>query len=205
MGAVYEYLLVPILVKITGNPKGLSDLRRIGLSLFLGLLAMVVAALVDRRRVHVIKANFQPSDYGSLSRGDTTLPMSVFWMVPQFGLLGATVYLLNVAQLNFFYGQTPEHMRSVATSLYFTSISIGYFSATGFQKAVNSVTYKRSEGGGWISGRQFFEGGLQKFYFMTAVLTAINLSLFVTAAVWYTHKLVKEERATSQNSRESCT
>ncbi|CAN1292011.1 Protein NRT1/ PTR FAMILY 5.7 [Linum perenne] len=76
--SLYEKVLVPILRKSTNNEQGITTLQRIGIGIFLSIASMVVAALVERKRLAVAKEN--PSK-GSIS-------MSVFWLAPQFLVTG---------------------------------------------------------------------------------------------------------------------
>lgn len=54
-------------------------MRKIGVAVFLAILAMIVGASVEARRVRLIK------EYGisDLEEAEIEVPMSVFWLIPQ--------------------------------------------------------------------------------------------------------------------------
>jgi peptide/histidine transporter 3/4 len=52
---IYEFIVIPTLRKFTGHPRGLSLLKLMGIGLFLIMCAMIVAALVEQKRVNTIR------------------------------------------------------------------------------------------------------------------------------------------------------
>lgn len=182
---IYEKLLVPLFRKVTGHPQGLPPLRRIGIALLIGILGLVIAAEVEKRRVNVIRDHKVPL----LDIVQGRIPMGFYWLIPQFAILGVVEFLIGVAQLNFFYREAPDSMKSVAASLYFTTISVGYYLSTALVKAVNRYT---NSSGGWLY-LQFNSGGLANYYYLLAVILSINLVIYLGCAHWYTHKKVDEK------------
>ena len=49
----YDRIMVPFMRKFTGNPRGISFLQRIGVGLFLTILAAVAAAVLEKERRQV--------------------------------------------------------------------------------------------------------------------------------------------------------
>ena len=54
---LYDRLVVPFFRRLTGSQHGVSHLQRIGVGLFLSVLVMVVAAVVEARRLEVTSCN----------------------------------------------------------------------------------------------------------------------------------------------------
>lgn len=54
---LYDRLVVPFFRRLTGSQHGVSHLQRIGVGLFLSVLVMVVAAVVEARRLEVTPCN----------------------------------------------------------------------------------------------------------------------------------------------------
>ncbi|KAK9947002.1 hypothetical protein M0R45_012439 [Rubus argutus] len=87
---IYETWIVPIIRRQTGHHRGLTSLQRMGVGLFISIFALASAALVEkRRRDHYPKP----------------LSMSVFWLLPQFFLIGTAEVFTYVGQLEFFYDE----------------------------------------------------------------------------------------------------
>jgi peptide/histidine transporter 3/4 len=84
---LYDRVLVPVMRSATGHERGISPLQRIGLGLFLSILSLVSAAVVDA------------------SRRRRPRSISAFWAVPQFVLIGVADVFTLVGQQEFFYDQ----------------------------------------------------------------------------------------------------
>lgn len=74
---------------------------------------MVVSAVVERKRRNLSVHH------------DTK--MSVFWLVPQFFLVGAGVAFAYVGQFEFFIREAPERMKPTRTGLFLSTLSMGFF------------------------------------------------------------------------------
>lgn len=51
---LYQQFLVPLAGRLTGNPKGLSELQRMGVGIIVGLLAMVAAGATEIARLKYV-------------------------------------------------------------------------------------------------------------------------------------------------------
>lgn len=98
----YEKILVPLLRTATGNERGIKILQRIGIGMAFSVLTMVVAALVEKKRLTLVE--------NDPTKGSST--MSVFWLAPQFLIIGFGDGFALVGLQEFFYDQVPDSMRS---------------------------------------------------------------------------------------------
>eukprot|EP01018_Ginkgo_biloba_P036827 Gb_32315 [translate_table: standard] len=78
-----EKVLVPWTRRLSGRMEGISSLQRICVGLVLSMVAMLAAALVEAKRLHVAK------QHGLTDKPRATVPVSVFWLAPQFFLEGS--------------------------------------------------------------------------------------------------------------------
>ena len=78
---LYDQYIVPYVRRLTGNERGFSLLQRMGVGLVITVLGMAVSALVEMRRLKIIKNN-------GLEYSELPVPMSVFWLVPQYSIMG---------------------------------------------------------------------------------------------------------------------
>eukprot|EP00262_Sarcandra_glabra_P012221 TRINITY_DN3106_c0_g2_i2.p1 TRINITY_DN3106_c0_g2~~TRINITY_DN3106_c0_g2_i2.p1 ORF type:complete len:585 (+),score=93.23 TRINITY_DN3106_c0_g2_i2:326-2080(+) len=176
---IYDKILVPIARKFTGKERGFSELQRMGIGLFISILSMTAAALVEIKRLNIAKAN-------NLIHQEVAVPMSIFWQIPQYFLVGAAEVFYFIGQLEFFYDQSPDAMRSLCTALGLLTTALGnYLSAL----ILTIVTYITTEGGkpGWISNN-LNEGHLDYFFWLLAVLSFLNLLVYVYCAARYKTK-----------------
>ncbi|KAL0919546.1 hypothetical protein M5K25_011645 [Dendrobium thyrsiflorum] len=163
-----EKLLVPLARGFTHNVQGITSLQRVGIGLIFSVLAMVFAAVVEMRRKELA------------NEGNKTI--SVFWLVPQFCLVGTGEGFAYVGQLEFFIREAPEKMKSMSTGLFISTISMGFFLSSVLVTIVDKVT-----NGGWIKNN-LNNGRLDYFYWMLAVLGVLNFIVFLVFASRHHYK-----------------
>jgi dipeptide/tripeptide permease len=168
---VYDRIIVPVARRFTRNPHGMSPLQRIAVGLFLSILAMVVAALSERKRLHA-----------AYNGGK----LSVFWLVPQFFFVGSGEAFTYIGQLDFFLRECPKGMKTMSTGLFLSTLSLGFFLSSALVSIVHKVT-GHSGKGAWLADN-LNEGKLYDFYWLLALLSVVNLVIFLVLAKGYVYK-----------------
>ncbi|KAG6534571.1 hypothetical protein ZIOFF_008474 [Zingiber officinale] len=188
--AVYDRVIMPLMKKQLGK-QGFTNLQRIGIGLALSSIGMVAAALAEMKRLSVAKETV-------LLHGGATVPISVFFLIPQFLLVGAGEAFIYTGQLDFFIRESPKGMKTMSTGLFLTTLSLGFFLSTFLVSVVKSMT-GGGEGGrqGWL-GDDINHGRLDCFYGFLAVLSALNLAAFVVCAAWTKPQSSKGEEKLSE-------
>jgi peptide/histidine transporter 3/4 len=176
--AFYDRILVPVLRKISGNERGMNILQRIGVGMVFSIFTMIVAALVERKRLQIVEMN--PST-GSLS-------MSVFWLAPQFLIIGFGDGFTLVGLQEYFYDQVPDSLRSFGIGLYLSVIGAANLLSSLLITIIDHVTNKF--GKSWF-GEDLNSSSLDKFYWLLAAITTLNMFVFVFFAQRYTYKNVQ--------------
>ncbi|KAJ1419639.1 Proton-dependent oligopeptide transporter family [Sesbania bispinosa] len=172
---IYRRVLNPIVARAMTS-KGLTQLQRMGIGLFLAIMAMVAAGLVEQFRLkYAIKDDCKNCE-GSSS-------LSIFWQIPQYVLVGASEVFMYVGQLEFFNGQAPDRLKSFGSALCMTSISLGNYVSSLLVAIVMKIS-ARDDTPGWIPGN-LNKGHLDRFYFLLAALTTVNLVIYIMWARWY--------------------
>ncbi|XBI24492.1 hypothetical protein VPH35_049589 [Triticum aestivum] len=120
---VYDRLLVPAVRSVTGHPRGFTQLQRMGIGLVVSMFSMVAAAVLELVRLRVI------ARHGLYGEHDV-VPISIFWQVPQYFIVGAAEVFVFVGQLEFFYDQAPDAMKSMCTALSLTTVALGNYVST---------------------------------------------------------------------------
>ncbi|KAK6943097.1 Proton-dependent oligopeptide transporter family [Dillenia turbinata] len=147
----------------------------IGAAMIFSVLCCITAAKVEVRRLGAIKS------HGLLDNPNASIPMSMFWLVPQYVLLAANDRISDDSIKQFFESQAPSSMTSYLT--HFTNAVSG-------AGIVGSVLTKISERGGKPSWFQdtLNRSRLDKYYWTLAGLSAINFLLYIVAAMCYRYR-----------------
>ncbi|KAG9454847.1 hypothetical protein H6P81_007751 [Aristolochia fimbriata] len=170
--AIYDRLFVPAVRRVTKIPSGITYLQRIGIGLAIAVLATAVAALVEAKRKSAV------AESGGL-------PISVFWLVPQYCLHGVAETFSSVGHLEFLYDQSPESMRSTAAALFWLAISAGNYLNTLMVSLVHKYTGKDRN---WLPDRDLNKGRLECYYWLVTGLQVLNLFYYVACSWFYTYK-----------------
>ncbi|XP_057808098.1 protein NRT1/ PTR FAMILY 5.5-like [Salvia miltiorrhiza] len=152
----------------------------IAVSMTLAILCCVTAAKVEARRLGVVRA------HGLVEKPDATVPMSMFWLLPQFVLLGASTGIFNYSALCFFVDQAPASTRPYLPFMISAVFGVGILGSVASVFVVGKV----SERGGKRSWFQHDLNGsrMDKYYWTLAWLMAVNLGVFVVVAMLYRYK-----------------
>ncbi|KAK4272422.1 hypothetical protein QN277_020984 [Acacia crassicarpa] len=180
---VYERLFVPLARRFTNNPSGITCLQRMGVGFVIGIICTVVSALVEMKRKSVA------SKYHLLDDPKATIPISVFWLVPQYFLHGLAEVFMSVGHLEFLYDQSPESMKSTASALYSITTAIGSYIGTMMVSLVHDYSGK---GSNWLPDRNINRGKLDYYYFLVSGIQVINLIYYLICAWLYTYKPLEE-------------
>ncbi|KAK8626174.1 hypothetical protein V6N13_133826 [Hibiscus sabdariffa] len=175
---IYDRLIVPIARKVLKNPQGLTPLQRIAVGLVLSIIAMVAAALTEIKRLRAASSN------GLTNDPTAQIPLSVFWLVPQFLLVGAGEAFTYIGQLDFFLRECPKGMKTMSTGLFLSTLSLGFFVSSLLVTIVDKVT---GHGHPWLPDN-LNKGRLYDFYWLLASLSCLNLVVYLVFAKWYVYK-----------------
>lgn len=182
--AFYDRIIAPVSKRVLKNPQGLTPLQRIGVGLFLSIFAMVAAALIEIKRLRAAQQ------------------LSVFWLVPQFVLVGSGEAFTYMGQLDFFLRECPKGMKTMSTGLFLSTLSLGFFVSSILVSIVHKVTSKQKP---WLADN-LDQGRLYNFYWLLTILSMINLVVFLACARGYVYKekRLAEEGIEMEEAEPSC-
>ncbi|XP_021814406.1 protein NRT1/ PTR FAMILY 3.1 [Prunus avium] len=192
--AFYDRLFIPFARKLTGLDRGITFLHRMGIGFVISILATLVAGFVETKRKNAAFA------HGLVDQPHSMIPISAFWLIPQYSLHGMAEAFMSIGHLEFFYDQAPESMRSTAAALFWTAISAGNYVST----LLVSLVHKFSagpNGSNWLPDNNLNKGKLEYFYWVLTLLQVINLIYYIFCAKMYTFKpiqVIKKEAAESE-------
>ncbi|XP_023542266.1 protein NRT1/ PTR FAMILY 2.13-like [Cucurbita pepo subsp. pepo] len=171
---IYDRFLVPFLRKFTHHQNGITQLQRMAVGIIFAVLSMVIAGLIEMARRNQANAGG-----GS---------MSVFWLTPQFFLMGLCEAFNIIGQIEFFNKEFPEHMRTMGNALSSCSIALSSYVST----ALVLIVHRTTGGGGdgradWLAD-DLNKGRLDYFYYIVAATAFFNFFLFLYCAKNYRYK-----------------
>lgn len=169
---LYDRILVPLARKITGKQRGITQLQRMGIGLFISILSMSAAAILEIKRLEIAAIGGPP--------------ISIFWQVPQYVLIGASEIFTFIGQLEFFYDQSPDSMRSLCAAFSLMTNGLGNYLSSFILTVVTCLT---TRGGqiGWIPD-DLNEGHLDYFFWLLAGLSLLNLVMYIYFAIKFQYK-----------------
>ncbi|KAM7256538.1 hypothetical protein ACFE04_012279 [Oxalis oulophora] len=176
---IYDRIIVPLAKVITKKPAGITMLQRIGIGMILSTLSIFIAALVEKKRLKTAR------DHGLIDFPNVTLPMSIWWMIPQYFLFGVADVFTLVGLQEFFYSQVPNEMRSVGLSLYLSILGVGSLLSSFLVSSIDNIT-SGNDGHSWFSDN-LNKAHLDYYYLLLSVLGGIGLAAYVYFAKSYVY------------------
>ncbi|KAL3845663.1 hypothetical protein ACJIZ3_003066 [Penstemon smallii] len=169
----------PIARTITTKPLGISMLQRIGTGLVLSMVTMIIAALIERERLAIAK------EYGLIDKPKATVPMSVWWMAPQYIVFGIAEVFTFVGLQEFFYDQVPCELGSIGLALYLSIFGIGNFISSFLVSFIEKSTTGHGQEG-WFSDN-LNRAHLDYFYLVLAGISLFSMVAYVYFAKNYVY------------------
>lgn len=185
---IYDRVFVPTARKYTGQRSGITVLQRIGVGLFLSILTMVAAALVEAKRVRTAREQNLMDDPKAI------VPMSIWWLLPQYIICGFSDAFAVIGLQELFYDHMPEPMRSLGAAAYLILIGIGSFVANAIISIVEKISSRSGEK--WLVNN-LNRAHLDDFYWVLAGLSALSLVFFVWIALRFDYKEFEGDRITT--------
>ncbi|CAN4088966.1 unnamed protein product [Withania somnifera] len=172
---LYDRVILPLASKIKGRPVHLKPIVRMGIGIFVSCMSMLVSGLVEHvRRRRAI-------DQGLLDNSQGLVEMSAMWLIVPNSLNGIAEAFSAIGSTEFYYSELPKSMSSLASALFGLGMAVANLLASAILSAVDK--YTKGEGkDSWVSSN-INKGHYEYYYWLLAVLTALNLLYFV-ACCW---------------------
>eukprot|EP00798_Chlamydomonas_sp_ICE-L_P012245 gene12246-15386_t len=125
----------------------------------------------------------------SVEGGPRVSPLSIWWQAPQYILVGMSEVLTSIGQMEFFYDQSPDVMRSCSMALGLLSTALGSYLAGALTWLVQ-VASEKWTGQQWLPN-DLNKGRLDLFFLFMMALLIVNTVVFVFIALRYEYKKVE--------------
>ncbi|KAG9154751.1 hypothetical protein Leryth_014249 [Lithospermum erythrorhizon] len=182
---IYDRIILPKARKITKTEDGISKLQRLGFGFFLAIITMTISGLVESKRRYI--ALTEPT-LGIEPRKGEISAMSSYWLLPQLAISGIAEGFSIIGQIEFYYKEFPENMRSFGGAFLFCGFALGAYLSSFIGSIVYMIT-KNSKSGNWLA-EDLNKGRLDYFYYLIAILEFLNFGYFLVIAKWYKYKVV---------------
>ncbi|KAK2989301.1 hypothetical protein RJ640_002586 [Escallonia rubra] len=159
--------------KLEAAKTRVPDAIKIGFAMAVSIFCCLIASFVETKRL-------------------AEKSITVFWLTPQFLLLGAMDGLARDGIEGFFSHQGPHWLGRYAAALAELVTGFGTIVSAAFLLLARKVSEKKGEG--WIQD-SIDESRLNYFYEALAVLAAINFAFYVFIAWRYSYKATKPEKS----------
>ncbi|MEW5301562.1 MAG: hypothetical protein WDW36_004415 [Sanguina aurantia] len=196
---VYDKVLEPWMKR-----KGIrmSLLSRIGWGMAIAVLSMLWAAGIEFWRLQRVHTCADTLSSGEGPFGCRSLPpLSIYWQAPAYLLVGASEVWASIGQLEFFYDQAPDVMRSCSMALQLLSTGIGSYLAGGLTAAVQGLSVELT-GTQWLP-RDLNQGRLDLFFLLMAVILSLNILAFALVARKFEYKAIEHRHVIAVATNES--
>ncbi|XP_024032516.1 protein NRT1/ PTR FAMILY 5.10-like, partial [Morus notabilis] len=167
---IYDRIFVPFARAFTGKPSGITTLQRIGAGILISIFTMIIAALVEIKRLKTAK------EYHLVDKPSVTIPMSIWWLLPQYLLFGLSEALTMVGLQEFFYDQVPTELRSIGLALYTSVFGVGSFLSSFLVSVIEKATGSAGRDS-WFSNN-LNRAHLDYFYWLLAGLSALGFAAY---------------------------
>ncbi|KAL6551515.1 hypothetical protein OROGR_007669 [Orobanche gracilis] len=165
----YDRIFVPLVRVFTRDEKGITVMQRMGIGMFLSVIAMIIAAVTERKRLEI-------SRIAGVLNGE--VPFSIFWLLPQYVLLGISDIFTVVGMQEFFYSEVPVRMRTMGIGLYTSVFGVGSFLSAILISVIERLTSSGGRDGNWFAD-DMAKARLDKYYWFLALSSVTSMGAFV--------------------------
>ncbi|KAL0401024.1 UNVERIFIED_CONTAM: protein NRT1/ PTR FAMILY 5.5 [Sesamum latifolium] len=191
---LFLLLLYDVVKSIFSKIKWSSFRVGTSVTIIVSVLCCITAAKVENRRLHAV------TTHNLIDRPNDRIPMSLFWMVPQYVLLAVVDSFLEQNVKLFFQRMIPT------SSVLYLSLFTRAVTGIGIMGGVLSVFVvgKVSERGGKLNWFQFSlnRSRLDKYYWTLAALSAASLVFYILLSYCYKEPQTEED-ASEEASEET--
>lgn len=164
-----ERLFFPIWRRVTR--KSLKPLQRIGIGHFCNVLGMVGFALIERKRLSLLKTDHL------LDQSSSVAPMSALWLVLPLSITGIGEAFQFPGEVALHYQEFPTSLRSTSAAIVSLRIAIAYYLSAVFVSLIQRTT-------SWLPN-DINHGRVDNVYWTTALMAFVNFIYYVTYAMFY--------------------
>ncbi|XP_060168877.1 protein NRT1/ PTR FAMILY 2.7-like [Lycium barbarum] len=170
--SIIDRLLNPFLAKYTRF--SLTTLQRIGIGHALTIACMACSALVESRRLGVVRS------HQLQGQKDAIAPMSVFWLLPQLAINGIGEGFHFPGHIAFYYQEFPTSLKNTSTAMVSLFIGIAFY----LGNVLINLVQRQS---GWLPDN-INDGRMDNVFWVCCTLGSVNFIYFLVVSSLYKYK-----------------
>ncbi|KAL3877173.1 hypothetical protein ACJMK2_034919 [Sinanodonta woodiana] len=160
-----DTIIYPLLIKCG---KGPTYLQRIGIGMFLAVLALCYAGGLE-----IFRKQHEQFVQESTNISYNASSISVFHQVPVFALLGLSEVWTSITGLEFAYTNFPDYMQGLITGLFLMTIGLG-----SVYSIILTAIVQRAKPD-WYPNDPAANGHMEVLFFLIAGITFVFMLIFV--------------------------
>lgn len=153
----------------------------IAVAMIFSILCCITAARIEQKRLKVIR------DHDLVFKPDEDIPMSVFWLLFQFFLLAGLDSFFEKSVAAFYEDQSPECMKNYLGFFTKAVSGLGFMCSVLSVYVVGRISERGGENPNWF-GFTLNRSRLDRYYWVLAGMSSVNLAVFVLVASCYRYK-----------------
>ncbi|XP_046499530.1 solute carrier family 15 member 3 isoform X1 [Equus quagga] len=189
---VKDHLLDPLLLRCKLLP---SALQQMALGMVFGFTSVVVAGVLEMERLEYIRNNQTVSQQIG-EKIYYAAPLSIWWQIPQYLLIGISEIFASIPGLEFAYSEAPRSMQGAIMGIFFCLSGVGSLLGS-------SLVALLSLPGGWLHCPKDFGNinncQMDQYFFLLAGIQAATVLLFV----WIAHRYERAAQGSASHGSSS--
>ncbi|KAM4094161.1 hypothetical protein ACB094_06G174900 [Castanea mollissima] len=156
----------------------LTPLQRIGIGHKINILALIASALIEIRRLHVVRT------HSLIDQPSLVLPISALWLVVPLTIIGIGEGFIVPSTIALYYQEFPKSLKSTSTAMVSLLLAIGLFLSPAIMDLIDRIT-------GWLPDN-INAGRLDNVYWILTVIGVLNFGCYLICVKLFKYQNVEE-------------